>query len=508
MEWYSGSINDAVKTSKVNKAIFVVFVAGKDEVSMEVAKVIDTPEISACLKTQDFVAIKLESGTEDYNFFAQIYQLVPVPSLFFIGLNGQPLEVVAGSVTVLNLKGKIDAVLTKVGKGKSNSSTSFINAEQSAASFSNVPQSSASSNDVVSTQSTSKTAENPSADIKPSSDDVKSEQAESVTSNADNNNQSNQQSSSDKVERARALIELQKKQQMELEREAEKRRELDRRDIGKHMQNARRRQQEMELAMAHEERMKEKALEREARERVIKQIAQDKLERKHREQALLQQANKSQSNQEQPQHAASAFVGDGVARIQFRLPSGNPHMGKFEANTTLRELRAYVSSNIDLPFRQFSMSMSFPRRDLTTEDDERTLLDLELVPTAVILILPSKNSGASTVAAAHGDSFWSRFMWALFAPIFTVYNYLAGYFTGGPRDSTNNQSNDSSASGGSQRSGAFGGNNAGPSSGYATRNMGESSRGVRSRGNVHRLHSGADDNDENNTWNGNSTQQM
>lgn len=66
-------------------------------------------------------------------------------------------------------------------------------------------------------------------------------------------------------------------------------------------------------------------------------------------------------------------------------------MGKFEANTTLRELRAYVSSNIDLPFRQFSMSMSFPRRDLTTEDDERTLLDLELVPTAVILILPSKN---------------------------------------------------------------------------------------------------------------------
>lgn len=28
MEWYSGSINDAVKTSKVNKAIFVVFVAG------------------------------------------------------------------------------------------------------------------------------------------------------------------------------------------------------------------------------------------------------------------------------------------------------------------------------------------------------------------------------------------------------------------------------------------------------------------------------------------------
>lgn len=80
-----------------------------------------------------------------------------------------------------------------------------------------------------------------------------------------------------------------------------------------------------------------------------------------------------------------------VTRIQFRLPSGNPHLGQFEPTSTLAELRTYVAQNIELPFRQFAISTSFPRRDLTQEEDHKTLLELQLVPTAVILILPLKN---------------------------------------------------------------------------------------------------------------------
>lgn len=37
---------------------------------------------------------------------------------------------------------------------------------------------------------------------------------------------------------------------------------------------------------------------------------------------------------------------------------------------------------------------------------------------------------------------------------------------------------------------------------------GQGASKIRARGNVHTLHSGDNDNDENNTWNGNSTQQM
>ena len=44
-------------------------------------------------------------------------QLVPVPSLFFIGSNGVPLEVIAGEVNEGELVRRIDSVLERV-KGK------------------------------------------------------------------------------------------------------------------------------------------------------------------------------------------------------------------------------------------------------------------------------------------------------------------------------------------------------------------------------------------------------
>lgn len=95
--------------------------------------------------------------------------------------------------------------------------------------------------------------------------------------------------------------------------------------------------------------------------------------------------------QEQPKQYNAAPSNATVTRIQFRLPSGSSHTGQFEPSNTLRTLRTYVAENSDLPFRQFAMSTSFPRRELTNEENDKTLLELELVPTAVILILPLKN---------------------------------------------------------------------------------------------------------------------
>lgn len=104
---------------------------------------------------------------------------------------------------------------------------------------------------------------------------------------------------------------------------------------------------------------------------------------------VIQQQQVRQQQHEAKQNPTSSNVI--VTRIQFRLPSGSSHTGQFEPSNTLRALRNYVIENIELPFRQFSMSTSFPRRILTNEENDKTLLELELVPTAVILILPLKN---------------------------------------------------------------------------------------------------------------------
>nr|CAD7407509.1 unnamed protein product [Timema poppensis] len=75
--------------------------AGSDEASKDTATAINNLEVSSKLESDDFIAIKLDN------------QIVPVPSLFFIGSAGAPLEVVAGKVSVSDLVLRVDGVLQK-----------------------------------------------------------------------------------------------------------------------------------------------------------------------------------------------------------------------------------------------------------------------------------------------------------------------------------------------------------------------------------------------------------
>ncbi|KAK2585625.1 hypothetical protein KPH14_010250 [Odynerus spinipes] len=486
MKWFEGSINEAVATSKSRKAIFVVFVEGKDDPSTQFAQAINLTEVSTRLEQEDFVAIRLESGSEPYRFFAQIYHLVPVPSLFFIGENGIPLEIVAES-------------------------------EQKSATC-NASEASTSDTNPVETPDTKVTTDIPAKPLpttenenklveNKSSTDIKDIDMPTTSSEAKSSNNAAELTMEEKLERAKQLIEVQKKQRQEEEERKEIERELERRKMGRDVQKMKQKQQDIEIKQAHDERMKEKAEEAAARQKVRQQIAQDKLERKQKELALQQQVQQQQPA-EQPKARTLLFTDATVTRIQFRLPSGNPHMGQFSPTSTLRTLRTYVAENINLPFRQFAMSTSFPRRDLTNEDDDKTLLELELVPTAVILILPLKNSNAATtVTSAQDVSFLSRFIWSFFAPVIGIYNYLMGFFSGASHGNSDQRREDSAnpSSGPSSGDAASFPNfqNLAQSTGLFRRNIGgQGGTTIRAQGNIHRLHSGGDDNDENNTWNG------
>ncbi|XP_017888566.1 UBX domain-containing protein 4 [Ceratina calcarata] len=530
MKWFEGSINEAVATSKSRKAIFVVFIEGKDDASVQFAEAINAMEVSNRLEQDDFVAIRLESGSETYGFFTQIYKWVSVPSLFLIGENGAPLEIIAGNTTAADLASKIDLVLAKVGKNK-NASTNLIDAEQKTTADSNMTdsnvkvdvdekntnaiQSNVQHNEVpqvplVQTVSNSESSDVMKSNIKeePSTSLKASGSSESVT---DTTGAPKELTTEEKVERARKLIELQKKQRIEEEEKKEREREIERRKVGQDVQNLRRKQQDLEMKQAYEERLRERADDALARERILQQIAQDKIERKQRELAKQQQQVKPTINPPEPPESSSPMTT--IIRIQFRLPSGNPYVAHFEPTTTLRELRTYVVQNIDLPFRQYAMSTSFPRRELTHEDDDKSLIELELVPTAVILILPLKTPNATTtVTSAQDVGVVPRFIWSTFAIFSAVYYYVIGYFTGGRRDvpkppssSAENKNAENNASG------AVASNvqSTASTSGLVRRYVGNRvSTTIKTEGNVHRLHSGGEDSDENNTWNGNSTQQM
>ncbi|XP_043467238.1 UBX domain-containing protein 4 [Leptopilina heterotoma] len=475
MKWFDGSIQEAVLASKKKKAIFVAFIEGKDELSTQFAETIQSAEISSRLEQDHFVAIKIESGTETYRFFAQIYQVVPVPCIYFIDTAGLAIEVIASNYQIPEVAAKIDDLLVKQGKSASGSSTSLIQSEQKASSEN-------SQANVTSTESTSAAP--------PATSELTHEE---------------------KVKRAQQLIELQKKQRIEEEIKKEKDRELERRKREREMQEMRLKQRDLEIKQSHEERLKEKAEDAAARERVRQQIAQDKLLRKERELALKKQADQQSSEKQQIIAPVVTNHDSSLARIQFRLPSGGTHMGQFEPTVTLGTLRNYVSTKIEIPFQQFTLSTSFPRKDLLSEDDNKSLIELGLTPTCVILVLPLNSNSKSIISSSNDVGFLSRIIWTIFSPVIGVYNYVMRYFFNpnrGPGRSQNDETNSGefSDSGNENSQDA---SNMQRMGGLHRRNPPSGSTKVyKVQGNIHRLHSPRDDDDENNTWNGNSTQQM
>lgn len=110
------------------------------------------------------------------------------------------------------------------------------------------------------------------------------------------------------------------------------------------------------------------------------------------QETVAQQQKAEEEAQARAQARAQAPSCDmSKARIQFKLPTGESVTQTFQATDTLGNLRVYVLQNVVLPFRHFSMSAFFPRRDFSTADDSKTLTELELVPSSVILILPMKS---------------------------------------------------------------------------------------------------------------------
>jgi hypothetical protein len=268
----------------------------------------------------------------------------------------------------------------------------------------------------------------------------------------------------------------------------ERQKEIERRKMGQNVQQMKRWQDDEELKHILEEREKEKRESQAARERVLAQIAQDKAER-----AAKFSPAPAQQTPPAPQPPPRP-VNTNTARIQFRMPDGRTATNDFSSSETLESVHAHIKTNLNLPFTSYTLSTTFPRREFTDEDKCKSLLDLGLAPTAVILILPL-NRG--TVSTNPGGGF-SGLLWSLITPILTLFGYLKTFVFGSgppPSSGADNQNKRRADPANESRPQA------------KMRRAGETTV-IRRQGNVHRLSNKNDSDDENNTWNGNSTQQM
>lgn len=100
MEWFTGSIPEAIRESRQKGLVFIVYIEGDNEETQKMNSSWAGSKIAETLSKERCVAIKLDHKSEDCSQFSKLYPVVCIPVTFFIGETGLPLEVVAGSPPV------------------------------------------------------------------------------------------------------------------------------------------------------------------------------------------------------------------------------------------------------------------------------------------------------------------------------------------------------------------------------------------------------------------------
>ncbi|CAG4985603.1 unnamed protein product [Parnassius apollo] len=191
-----------------------------------------------------------------------------------------------------------------------------------------------------------------------------------------------------------ALLEERMKQKRKEREEKEKAEALERERLriksGKDLQDARQRLQEQEMQKLVEQRRREKIEDQKARERVRAQIEADKQARKLA--ALGRTEAPPPVAAPAPAINTPAAAGPAPtyeqARIQLRLPDGNSLAHTFGAKEQLAAVRLYLQMHAQEFAQQdnFKLMTTFPKKVFTSDDYEKPLESLGLVPSAVIIV--------------------------------------------------------------------------------------------------------------------------
>ncbi|XP_077009786.1 UBX domain-containing protein 4 [Tamandua tetradactyla] len=508
MLWFQGSVSAAISLAKRSGSVFVVFVAGDDEQSTQMAASWEDEKVTEA-SAHSFVAIRIDTKSEACLQFSQIYPVVCVPSSFFIGDNGIPLEVIAGSISA-------DELVTRIHKVQQMHSlkgeVSAAHENQSESSVSTLPTSFEHSNTCDNTQSKNTEL----CERLPSSPDTKSDTAAGGESSGcaappqDPSGCSPQTPAEDltiRVERLTKKLEERREEKRKEEEQREIKKEIERRKTGKEMLDYKRKQEKELTKRMLEERNREKAEDRAARERIKQQIALDRAERAARFAQTKEGVNAAKSaallakqTEMEVKRESYARERSTIARIQFRLPDGSSFTSQFPSDAPLEEARQFAAQTVGNTYGNFSLATMFPRMEFTKEDYKKKLLDLELAPSASVVLLPAGRPATSMVPSSSGD-IWTLLGTVLY-PFLAIWRLISNFLFSNPptqnsvRTASAEHSNHASSSNSEKREQV------------RKRVLEKRGEDFKKEGKIYRLRTQDDGEDENNTWNGNSTQQM
>lgn len=237
----------------------------------------------------------------------------------------------------------------------------------------------------------------------------------------------------EKIKKAMKLIEEKRIEKIKEEQRLEKEQEVQRRKEGQELQNLKKWQGDQEMKQIKEERLREKTEAKAARQRVLDQIEQDKKERAQRFSAQTTPTEPKATPVTPP--ATPVSTAD-TARIQFKKPDGLSEIVTFDSSMLFSDLHLFVKNDVlHGSMNDFTLATTFPRRVFSQLDFDKTLADLNLAPSSVLLILPKiaagKSSGPSSVLPTQTDgslfSMLGALVMGLFSPVMALVAYLRNF---------------------------------------------------------------------------------
>jgi hypothetical protein len=164
--------------------------------------------------------------------------------------------------------------------------------------------------------------------------------------------------------------------------EEDKRKESVRRANGIEMQLIREKMEKEQIAKDAELRRRQKEEDLQAKNAIRKQLELDKLERqkeaeerKKRAQGIAQPTPQIPISQSQKDYSET--------RIQIRIPNKSPITNVFNANDKLSTVFEFVKQHYSGPFK---LIQNFPKMVLSDAESEKTLKQLNLVPSAALIL--------------------------------------------------------------------------------------------------------------------------
>ncbi|XP_015755961.1 PREDICTED: UBX domain-containing protein 4-like [Acropora digitifera] len=478
MHWFTGSIPEAIGESRQKGLLFVVYVEGDNEQTQTMNSTWADPKVADTLSKERCIAIKLDHKSEACTQFSQLYPVVCIPVTYFIGENGLPLEVVGGSLSVEEFLSKANKAIEAHKKTRPNNfHQTVVNAPVLQTATVQTATGASSSAMQNSSDSTATQEQSPTQAAQVAS--TSSIDASPGTSQDSENSNTQEVPLQDRVERAKELLEKKRLEKEENEQQNLKRKEFDRRHVGQEVTKAKRNRDEKQAQTILSQIKEDKAKERAHREAVRQQIARDKAEREARRQIEQQAQAMTVSSSDAITVGSDTQATSSAWLVNSALHASTSHVGSSASSITL-----YTT---------------YPRRELTEEDLVKSLSDLGLAPSAT-LVVSLKNRNA--VAPSGSSSSPSDLFLLLLSPLFALINFLKTFLFGSPdqpRGAYNPTAARQDSTSPSQR----------PNSASVRRRVpqGEGAS-FRQEGGVYRFSNKDDEDDENNTWNGNSTQQM